>query len=59
MNRLRQTDSLGDALSAYKLAWFMELHRIAGTPLDPEEWVSRFLAGLTPREAWAAGADRD
>ena len=54
---IRQTDTLDTALGAYKLAWFLELHRIAGVPIDPEEWVGRFLAGLTPQEAWEAGAE--
>lgn len=59
MNTLHRTDSFDNALGAYKLAWFMELHRIAGVPLDPDEWLGRFLAGLTPQQAWDAGADAD
>lgn len=55
----RQTETLDAAIGAYKLAWFLELHRLAGAPLDPEEWVGRFLEGLTPQQAWDAGADQD
>lgn len=54
-----QTDTLDAAIGAYKLAWFVELRRIAEMPLDAEEWVSRFLEGLSPQQAWEAGADLD
>ena len=51
--------SIADRVRASYLEWFGALAKLAGRPLNEDDWTGRWYDGFTPEAALAAGPDPD